>query len=204
MTHYFTFSIIGGHIKNAEKEVHSMFETEGIKIKDEIYGEKEEKIFEENICHGLLALYSLNAALESLVAFLADRLGVNSKFDIEKQRNKFYLRIDKLKIGKIITDDLSLSTCLKLRKYRNIVTHWEENLSYLYGSNSYIPFMFGFTKPKSDIEKLIGNFNRSHLEDCLEAFNRLLDNIINNIEVMDHEYISFQLECMKRGSLIFE
>lgn len=203
MSHQVTFSIIGAHIKNAEKEVNSMFNVDNVKIEYGNYSEREEEIFVENIKHGVLALYSLNAALESLVAYLADKLEINKEIDLDKG-NKFYNRLEKLKENQIITDENSLSTCIELRNYRNTVTHWEENTSYLYGSSSYLPFMFGSMEPEKDVEKLISIFNKKRFNKYIQAFERLLDNIIYNTKEFEEGYLRFQLECMKNGELIFE
>ena len=189
MSHHFTFSIIGAHIKNAEREVNSMFNVDSVKNEDGNYTEKEEEIFVENIKHGILALYSLNAALESLVAYLAD---------------KFYIRFDKLKERKVITNLVSLSACIELREHRNTVTHWEENTTYLYGTSSYLPFMFEKAEPKRDVEKFIGIFTKKRFLHYLKEFNKLLEDIINNTKKFEEGYLRYQLECMKNGKLIFE
>lgn len=204
MSHHFTFSIIGAHIKNAEREVNSMFNVDSVKNEDGNYTEKEEEIFVENIKHGILALYSLNAALESLVAYLADKFHINKEVSFDNERNKFYIRLDKLKERKVITNLVSLSACIELREHRNTVTHWEENTTYLYGTSSYLPFMFEKAEPKRDVEKFIGIFTKKRFLHYLKEFNKLLEDIINNTKKFEEGYLRYQLECMKNGKLIFE
>ena len=196
MTHYYIFSIIGGHIKNAEREIDLMHDSKNMFVLDKNYGAKEYQIFNENVRHGILALYSLNAGLESLIAFLDKELGVNSK--------DFYSRIKKLEKKGIITDIDSLSKCIELRKQRNIVTHWEENTSQLYGSDGYLPFLFGDSEPREKSEELISSFNKVDFMEYLDAFNQLFDNILKNIPNNKNEYLIYCLKNIKEGYLFFE
>lgn len=193
MSSYLMFSIIGGHIKNAEREINIMNEVSY--FNDDNYGSKEKDIFNENIRHGILAIYSLNASLESIVALLNKELSC--------QRESFYTRTEILKNMNVITDIVSYNKCIELRKKRNTITHWEENRIQLLGTMGYLPFMFGNKVPIKDDEKLISILTKESLEEYLDAFNKLFENIMKNEKVQANSELTFFLECIKDGELTF-
>lgn len=174
MSHKFQFSILGTHIKNAEREVTCIKSVEGLMKVDLNYGEKEKRIFEENIQHGVLAIYSINAALETVVAMLSKELNLGV--------DKFYTRIKILKSKGIITNDDDLERCLDLRGKRNTITHWEQDGKTSLGSIGHIQFMMGNKEPKGDIEQLVSILTKENLEEYFKSFNNLFDNIMENIK----------------------
>jgi antitoxin component YwqK of YwqJK toxin-antitoxin module len=200
MSHYLSFSIIGAHIKNAEIEIGSMIEVEPLKREDCFYGEIEEKVFNENIQHGILAIYSINAAIESIVAMLNTKLGYH--------KNKFYPRVYFMIKKNIISDIKAYNKCIELRDIRNAITHWEESGCQLLSTMGYSPFMFGNLEAKKDDEKLISILNKKSMEDYLNHFNMLLDNIIKNLQekgkFANDETFRHALKCIRQGKLEFE
>lgn len=201
MSHYFTFSIIGTHIKNAENEINIMKEIEQYKNSNLNYGTIEQEIFNWNISHGILAIYSLNAALESIVALLNDKLNLNID---SHAKGAFYKRIEKLKKIQIITDDLSYKRCKEIRNYRNTITHWEENKSELLGSMSYLVFMFHNMHPSNENEKLIHVLNKEDLSNYLCSFNKLVNNIIGSKSIQNNNGLKTFFELVRKGKLSFE
>ena len=190
MSHDFRFSILGGHIKNAEREVEYMNSIKSLRRRDLNYGENENKIYTENIQHGILAIYSINAALGTLVALIIKDLECNAK--------KFNNRIKILKNKKIITDIDFLKKCLDLRDKRNIITHWEKYGFESRGTNGHILFMLGDRRPKRKVEKLISVLTKEHLEDYLESFNRLMDNILESQYVSNQEDLSYSINIFRK------
>lgn len=192
ISHDFRFSILGGHIKNAEREVKYMKSIKGLRRLDLNYGEKEKKIYTENIQHGILAIYSINSALETLVALIIKDLGYNT--------NKFYRRVKILKNKNIITDIDNLKKCLDLRDKRNIITHWEKDGFECLGTNGHILFMLGDRKPRKNVEKLISILSKDDLDNYLESFNKLIDNILESNYVSNQDDLSYSIKIFREGS----
>lgn len=115
MYHVFKFSILGEHIKNAEREVEYMKFAKILMRSDLNYSDNENKIYTENIQHGILAIYSINSALDTLVALIIK--------DLELTTKNFHDRIKILKHKRIITDSDLLYKYLDLRNKRNIITY---------------------------------------------------------------------------------
>ena len=201
MSHHFTFSIIGAHIKNAENEINLMKEIKQYTKSDLNYGARENEIFEWNIQHGILAIYSLNAALESIIALLNNRLNINIDSHVN---GAFYKRVKQLEKMKIVTDKISFSKCEELRDYRNTITHWEENKSQLLGSMNYLIFMFHNMKPKNENEKLIYILNKKDLSQYLNSFNDLIDNIMSSKYIKQDSELERFFEFIRDGVLSFE
>lgn len=195
MSSYLTFSIIGGHIKNAEREISLMKEVSYYKCDNDIYRSEEREIFNENIRHGLLATYSLNASLESIVALLNKELCCRKK--------EFYTRTEALINKNVITDIVSYNKCIDLRKKRNNITHWEKNGYQLLGTMGYLPFMFGNKMPMKDDEKLISILTKESLKEYLDAFNKLFENILESDHIKSNIHLTDFLECIKHGELTF-
>lgn len=192
MSHDFRFSILGGHIKNAEREVKHMKSVKSLRRLDLNYGENENKIYTENIQHGILAIYSINSALDTLVALIIKDLGCNTK--------KFHKRVKILKDKKIITDIDSLNKCLDLRDKRNIITHWEKDGFDSLGTNGHILFMLGDRRPKRKVEKLISVLTKEYLEEYLDSFNSLMDNILESQYVSNQEDLSYSINIFREGN----
>lgn len=201
MAHDFIFSIIGAHVNNANEQLERMFEVEKYSRQDINYNQQENEIFNTNVKHGILFVYSLNAALESIVCFLSDDRGYNKCNCI----GEFYERVTFLESKKVISvnEDI-LSRCYELRKTRNLVTHWEKNLSKSLGSMNYLPYMFGNVSPEDDHELLISRLNKSNINNYLDSFYKLLDNIISNESNSRNTGTVYFLETIKSGNLIFE
>lgn len=197
MSHDFILSITGAHVRNAQEQLGNMYEVEKY-LKDDInYNNQEEGIFYSNVCHGILFLYSLTAALDSIVVFVAKKKGC--------KKSSYGERVKFLQAKRIISvDKKTLSKCRELRKTRNLVTHWEKNLSRTLGSMNYLPYMFGNVEPKSKYELLISRLNKLKLEQYWDAYSALLDNIINNEEPQDNQLVALFLKTVQQGNIVFE
>lgn len=193
MSHNMVFSIIGAHIKNSGDEVEAMLNVSSLKKDDFDYDINDEEVFNNNIYHGTLALYSINAALESIVAFL------NRELKLEK--DNFYNRIEELQSRGIITDEESLDLCKDLRKKRNILTHWEEDEEKLMHASGYILFMFGNKVATNKKEELISILNKESMRLYLESFNKLLNSVIKSEFIKGENDLSWHLEHARGGGI---
>lgn len=196
MSHYITFSITGTHIKNAEREINLMHNVKSLKKCNLDYGIIEYNVFRENLSHGILAIYSLNAALESIVAMLNTNLNLGE--------SKFYNRTEVLKNRNIISDLVSYGKCIELREKRNIITHWEKDGYQLLGSAGYLPFMFENIIPQKDDEKLISILTRESLGKYYNDFCNLLENICTSHDVKNNFQLQKKLDYAKAGIVEFE
>lgn len=172
MAHSFRFSILGVHIKNAEREVNNMHYIKYVDIYELTYEEEARKLYEDNLQHGILAIYSMNSALETLV-YMIDK-------EFNNTRNNFYDKIKNLQNNNIITNEIYLNKCIDLRKKRNIITHWEEDSDKSLGCFGHIVFGLGQCNPKDKIEELISILNRESLEKYLSELNNLIENILDS------------------------
>lgn len=207
MSHWTKFSMPSIHVLNAKREINLMKEVSNIKFDInsndyDVYNE----IFRNNVQHGVLAIYSINAALESIITILSKEL--NLKKNIQSKGNigfydiTIFLR-DELKI---ITDINSYNKCIELRSYRNIITHWDKNDSTLLGTSGYLPFMFenGGSRPNSKKEKLISILTKEKLEDYKDGFNKLLENITSSLIIQEKEMLKHMFRCIIEGCIVYE
>ena len=193
MSHYFVFSIAGAHVNNAKKELELMSDVKQYKSSDYNYDNNFNEIFYENVRHGILTIYSINAALESIVAIL------NRKLNYEK--SSFYERIDILKNKSIIKSIKAYNKCIELRKYRNLITHWENENSKLLGTIHYLPYMVGDEKPTNEKKKLISMLTKENLKKFFNSFIDLINDINKNL---DNDAIKYYIESILDGDIIFE
>ncbi|MCM3324065.1 hypothetical protein [Cytobacillus kochii] len=173
MTHWFEYSIGAVHMQNAKDCVGKMLD---VIYKEEgfIYGEKENEIFFDNTRYGVLAIYSINASLETVVAITSRELQIKEK--------SFKDRIDILIKREIITKKVTFQRLNLLRKKRNLITHWEQVHIELLGTDSYLPVMFTKISPKNKIEELISILTLNRMSQYIDDLLDLLNDIVSNID----------------------
>ena len=203
MSHYIKFSMPSIHILNARREIDSMKDVDNIKFdinsnEDNIYYE----IFKNNVQHGVLAIYSINAALESVITILNKELKIEEQI---KQNRKTKKKIEFSELTsflinelKIITDTDSYYECIALRRYRNSITHWNEDKSTLLGTSGYLPLMFknGGVIHNDKKEELISILTKRKLEEYKGAFDKLLENMISSKIIQKEEVLKNMLRCI--------
>ena len=139
MSHFITFSVAGIHMKNAKEQIEQMEYVKNIPNNNLNYVNNETEIFNKNIKHGLLAIYSINATLETIVSILIRELKVSEN---RKEKN-INDRLNKLINKGIIADDESLNICREVRSIRNKISHWERDGVQLLGTKGYLPYKIG-------------------------------------------------------------
>ncbi|ALC83084.1 MULTISPECIES: hypothetical protein [Bacillus] len=193
MTHWFEYSIVAVHMKNAKDCIEKMQKVTFKEIGYN-YGKVEEGIFFNNTRYGVLAIYSINATLETTVAMTSRVLTVKAKH--------FNVRVDKLTEKGIITKDLTLKNLIQLRKIRNLISHWEENHLELLGTSSYLPVMFSKTVSKNKNEELISMLTPDRMNQYLDDLAGLLNNIIHNIDKEKYNRLYYSLKQIRDGLLV--
>ncbi|PEC81948.1 hypothetical protein [Bacillus cereus] len=193
MTHWYEYSIGAVHLKNAKDSVAKMQEVTSKEIGFN-YGIEEEEIFLNNTRYGVLALYSINAALETIVAITSKNLGI--------KKRSFHDRVNILVQQGIITKNVTLQSLKGLRRKRNLITHWEENPSELLGTSFYMPLMFAKIVPRNKIEELISLFIPEHMNTYIDDLIDLLNDIMCNINKGKYEGLYYSLKQIEEESLV--
>lgn len=193
MTHWFEYSIGAVHMKNAKDCVEKMQKVT-FKEANFNYDREESEIFFNNTRYGVLAIYSINAALETIVAITSRELGIN--------KTHFNDRVDTLIRQDVITNCIALKSLKDLRRKRNLITHWEENHTELLGSSSYLPIMFTKTAPKNKTEELISMLIPERINQYIVNLMDLLNNIIYQINKEEYTELYYSLEQIKEERLI--
>lgn len=193
MTHWYEYSIGAVHIKNAKDCVAKMLEVT-FKEVGFSHGIEEEEIFLNNTRYGVLVLYSINAALETIIAITSRDLGI--------KKISFYDRVNILVQQGIIKKNVTLQSLKKLRQKRNLITHWEENPSELLGTSFYLPLMFTKTVPKNKIEELISIFIPGQMNTYIDDLIDLLNDIMCNLNKEKHERLYQSLKQIEKESLV--
>lgn len=191
MTHWFEYSIAGVHVLNAKRQVDQMKEVAPFYRDDFNYGEEERKIFTDNTANGVVVIYSINSAIESIVTLLSKELSIQAK--------NFYERVKKLKELKIITCHVEIEKLTYLRKKRNIITHWENNRVELLGSSDFLTIMFKNNSPENEFHELISLFTAEDLREYVDYLDLFIENIKENVAKKDLESLVYKLDCIHDG-----
>lgn len=196
MTHWFEYSVAGVHVLNAKRQVNLMKEVTPLYKSDFNYYNEEREVFKHNTAYGVLAIYSINAAVESIVALLSNELSIKSK--------KFHERINILKKKNIITCHVEVEKLVYLRKKRNTITHWEKNKIELLGSADYLPIMFKNVTPRNEFHKLISLFTAEDLREYIKYLDHFIENVKENVvreKILELEYT---LKNIQSGMIYWE
>lgn len=188
MTHWFEYSIGAVHMKNAKDCVEKM-QNVTFKEADFNYGREEFEIFFNNTRYGVLAIYSINATLETIVAITSKKLRINEKH--------FNSRVDTLVKKGVITNNVPLQNLKELRQKRNLITHWEKNHTKLLGTSSYLPIMFTEAAPQNKVEELISMFIPERISQYIVYLMELLNDIICRIDKEKYMKLYYSLEQIK-------
>ena len=200
MSHSFKFCILGAHINNAESQLALLQSIEKFKVDNYNYDKRTEQIFTANIQHGILALYSINSALECLISLLDNELNLGAK------KNKFYFFniLDILVKEKIITNIKALEKCKELRIKRNLITHWEKNGYVKLQCCGHIQFMLNSPEPQNKIQELLSILTKENLYQYNLNFKDVITNILENSESYcnsTNDYLLDELKMFCSGEL---
>ena len=186
MSHHFKYSIAATHMKNSRLLVNKMKTVEKYKNSNYDYSDTANEAFIDNTGNGILAIYSINATLESLIALIT-LANPNCYF----KDNSFHTRKKVLMNKNLIPNNDSFRKLIELRKKRNTITHWEKNYTELIGSMSYLPIMFGDILPgkKNKVHGLIAILSKEEMSKYMECLENILDDMIsiqrNDLFVID-------------------
>ncbi len=193
MTHHFEYSIGAVHMNNAKDSVEKMQQATPKEIGFS-YDIEEFEIFSNNTRYGVLAIYSINAALETIVALTSREFGIS--------QTRFAARVDTLISQGIITNLIAIDNLKNLRKKRNFITHWEENPTELLGTSSYLPIMFAETTPENETEDLISMLIPERINQYILDLTDLLDDIICQIDEEINMKLYYSLQQIKEERLV--
>ena len=196
------------HMSNSRMLVDKMRDTKRYSDENFNYSAYAERAFEHNTSIGILAIYSINATLESLVTLIVLVLDLDEEKWLHKL-NKFYDRKDKLIREGLLTNNDSLQKLLDLRDTRNAISHWENDRPMITGTMSFLPFMFGDANPKSGdkTQTLISILTREKMSEYLRCLEDILGEMIRIQEEneSDENYdLIDDLIHVKEGNLIYD
>lgn len=195
MTHYITFTIAGAHVKNSKDEIRKMKSIQQYKNKNADYSEEAYEAFDHNVAHGILVIYSINSALESVIHIISKHYGIEGEF---------FQRINELEKKIFLNPDIrkDLSELKKLRRFRNAITHWENDLEELLGTSFYLPYMMEDKKIKIKNKKieLISILSKEKLTLYFENLQRVLNDLYIYLKNNDC-YLYMDIEEIKNGSI---
>lgn len=188
MAHDFKFSLIGAHYSNAIEQIRNMDYVNNFDHSNLNYTIEDYDSFRKDICYGILGIYSMNALVESVVNYCIRELDY---YDIIEFRQK----VNKLCQQGIIENDENLDKYFELRKYRNIITHWErDSLKYDLGSMGYIRLMGSNYYANNNKERLVQILHKAEMINYFHSIMTIINNVIGSQYFSDDDLLKTYLE----------
>lgn len=180
MTHHLNFSMGALHNLNSFELIQKMYDVYIEEIKGANYSNRHFEMFSTNLQYGVLAIYSINSAYEAYLNTLCIYNKISPKISISS-------KIDSLSRKKQFSKS-NAEKLMAMRKLRNVATHWNEDVTQLLGSVTYLPYHFHEVKESSedtkqakDLIRFLGLINQRDLIACYDELQNLIKLSIDNI-----------------------